>query len=106
MSGNILLNFIAGDPSKGLIGAKAYSYASTRNPTLVIPEIANKNSPFFPHRDIQEIATNEDEVFEFLFQKFKLFNSSKDYYTSITEKEIFSISRENNSNRLAMFILK
>ena len=52
MSSTILLSLIPGDPSKGIIGAKSYSYAATGKPILLIPEIPNKNSPFFPERDI------------------------------------------------------
>ena len=104
VSASILLNFIAGDPSKGLIGAKSYSYAATKNPILTVPEVPNKNSPFFPKRDIQEIAINPEEVYLFLNDKFHSFKKSENLKTSITEDEIFQISREHNSHILCNFI--
>lgn len=106
LSASILLNFIAGDPSKGLIGAKAYAYAATRKPTLVIPEISNKNSPFFPDRDIQTIAVNESQVFEFLNEKYSEFIQGQSLKTDITDTEINSLSRKSNAQKLSDFILK
>lgn len=105
LSAAILLNFIAGDPSKGLIGAKAYSYAATKNPTLVIPEISNKNSPFFPNRDIQTIAVNDKQVFEFLNDKYALHLQNTSLKTNITDNEINSLSRKSNARKLSNFIL-
>ena len=105
LSAAVLLNFIAGDPSKGLIGAKAYSYAATKNPTLVIPEISNKNSPFFPNRNIQTIAVNEQQVFEFLNDKYAKHLQSVSLKTNITDKEINSFSRKSNAKKLSNFIL-
>ncbi|MDG1841316.1 MAG: glycosyltransferase [Crocinitomicaceae bacterium] len=105
LSATILLNFIAGDPSKGLIGAKAYSYAATKNPTLVIPEISNKNSPFFPNRDIQTIAVNENQVFEFLSGKYFKYLQGISFKTDITEAEINLLSRKSNAQKLSNFIL-
>jgi hypothetical protein len=105
LSAAILLNFIAGDPSKGLIGAKAYSYAATKNPTLAIPEIENKNSPFFPNRNIQTIALNKNEVFEILIKKYSEYLQGISIKTDITESEINLLSRKSNANKLSNFIL-
>lgn len=103
-SAQVLLNFIAGDPSKGLIGAKAYSYAATRVPTLTVPHIANKNSPFFPNRDIQHIATTPNEISDFLTKTYLLYQKGKTVKTSITDEEIYLISREYQTKKLTEFI--
>lgn len=103
-SASLLLNFIAGDPGKGLIGAKSYSYAATKNPILTIPEIPNKNSSFFPSRDIQFTAINSQEVVSFLKINFNLFEKGATLKTSITDEEIYSISREFGCEKLATFI--
>lgn len=105
ISASILLNFIPGNPSKGLISAKAYSYAATKNPTLVIPEVPNKDSPFFPNRNIQTIAVNEREVFEYLNFKYSNYLQGKCLKTNITDAEINSLSRESNAQKLCDFIL-
>ena len=104
LSASVLLNFIPGDPSKGLIGAKACPYAATRKPTLLIPEIPSKNSPFFPNRNIQNIAINGLEVFEFLNDKYNQFYKNKNINTDISDEEIFKLSRKYNAKKLANFI--
>lgn len=100
LESTVLLNLIAGDPSKGLVGAKCYSYAATKNPILSVSLFDTKETFFFPGRNIHTIATNADEVFQFLldiYQKFELNNSTK---TDISDHEIFSLSRESNTKKL------
>lgn len=101
---NLLLNLIAGDPEKGLIGAKSYNYAVTGNPILTIPNTFSKTSPFFPGRDIQYIANTPSEVNEFLKMTFQRFCSGSNYKTSITPDEIFKLSREYTVKRLVSFV--
>jgi hypothetical protein len=101
---NVLLNLIAGDPEKGLIGAKSYNYAVTRNPILTIPQIKNKKSPFFPDRDIQYIAISSVEVEDFLLEKYLLFLKGIHWQSSLTESEKYLLSREYNAEKLAKFI--
>lgn len=102
---HILLNLIAGDPEKGLIGAKSYNYAVTRNPILTIPYIKNKNSVFFPERDIQFIALSAQDVFEFLSSNFYYFCQNKKWKSSLTDKEQYQLSRKYNTEKLLSFIL-
>lgn len=106
ISASILLSFIPGDPSKGIIGAKSYSYASTGKPILLIPEIPNKNSPFFSGRKVQTIAINGNEVFTFLKEKFKDFEKNKILKTDISKEEIERLSRKHNAKIMANWILK
>ena len=102
---SILLNLIAGDPSMGIIGAKCYNYAATRNPILSIPTIPNPNTLFFPNRNIQFIALSVDDVYTFIKQQYLLFCAGESTQTDITDEEIFMISREYKAKQLAEFIL-
>lgn len=106
ISSTILLNFIPGDPSKGIIGAKSYSYAATGKPILLIPEIPNRNSPFFPGRNIQNIAVDENEVFIYLSNKYIEFEKNQEIKTDISKEEIIKLSRKFKANELAQWILK
>ncbi len=103
---NVLLNLIAGDPEKGLIGAKSYNYAVTRNPILTIPQVKNKKSSFFPDRDIQFIACTNNEVYEFLSKQFSLFKNGVKTKTNLSDKERYLLSREYQSEKLINFIFK
>lgn len=106
ISSTILLSFIPGDPSKGIIGAKSYSYAATGKPILLIPEIPVRNSPFFPSRNIQNIAVDENEVFIYLKNTYKEFEKNKEIKTDISEDEIKKLSRKYKANEMANWILK
>lgn len=101
---NILLNLIAGDPSLGLIGAKTYSYAVTRNPILTIPYIKNKSSSFFPNRDIQRIAINEQEIISFIEEVYLMFLNKSKFVSSLTNKERYSMSREAKCEEIINFL--
>ena len=103
---NLLLNFIAGDPEKGLIGAKSYVYASTKNPILTIPSIKNARSPFFPGRDIQLVAISDIEVTNYLNSIFIDFINGNIRKSDITKDEIFMLSREYQANKMIKFISK
>jgi len=104
MNANVLLNFIAGDPSKGLIGAKSYVYAATKNPILTIPSIKNSSSTFFPERDIQFIAINHHEVSNYLNEVYSDYLQGIIRKTNITEDEIYQITREYNAYKMIDFI--
>jgi hypothetical protein len=102
---NLLLNFIAGDPSKGLIGAKSYSYAAAKVPILTIPSVKNSNSPFFPNRDIQYVAVSASEIEAYLNKLYTQFQNNDSTSTSITDKELFDISQKSKTQELVNFIL-
>jgi hypothetical protein len=101
---DLLLNFIAGDPEKGLIGAKSYVYASTRNPILTIPTIKNRNSPFFPNRNVQFVAINADEVCQYMILIYTSFLEDNRLSNDLTDDEVFALSREYNSIKMINFM--
>lgn len=103
---HILLNLIAGDPEKGLIGAKSYNYAITKNPILTIPNIKNNKSVFFPNRDIQFIALSAQDVCDFLNKYYYLFKKGIKWESSLTEIEKYKLSRRYSTEKLVKFIFK
>ena len=103
---NLLLNLIAGDPEKGLIGAKSYNYAVTKNPILTISSIKNRKSAFFPDRDIQFIAIDGNEVFNFLDLHYSNLLEGKKWKSSLSEIEKYELSRKYNTEKLIQFIFK
>ena len=106
LESTILLNLIAGDPSKGLVGAKCYSYAATKNPILSVSLIDNKNSFFFPNRNIHTVAYTKEEINNFLCNYFEHYLNGIEIKTDISEDEIFKLSREYNSKKLLLILEK
>ncbi|MBP7477328.1 MAG: hypothetical protein KA797_02300 [Chitinophagales bacterium] len=102
----VLLNLIAGDPAKGFIGAKCSVYAATKRPILSVPLVKNKESNFFRNRDIHTIAISPDEVCSFLLQRFDIFEKKANLETSITDREIYLLSREYQAQLLVNFLFK
>ena len=101
INASILLMFIIGSQKKGIIGGKTYEYAATRNPILVVQEERTEETPFFQGRDIQNFAFTADEVAEKIESYYKKFQQGISIQTSITDEEIFSISREYQVKLLA-----
>ncbi len=98
---SLLLMFIIGSQKKGIIGGKTYEYAATRNPILVVQEERTEETPFFQGRDIQTFAFTADEVAEKIESYYNKFQQGISIQTSITDEEIFSISREYQVKLLA-----
>lgn len=105
-SASVLLNLIAGDPSKGLLGAKCYAYAATKIPIMSIPFIKTASLMFFPDRDIHFFALNPSQVETFLSARHNKFVCQLPYKSDITEDEIFNLSREYMTSKLAKYILE
>lgn len=103
---NLLLSFIPGDPEKGIIAAKTYVYASTRNPILTIPTIKNKKSPFLPNRNVQFIAINEAEICNYILEIYGSFKNELVVQNDLTNDEVYKLSREYNSLKMIKFIFK
>lgn len=101
MNASLLLMFIIGSQKKGIIGGKTYEYAATRNPILVVQEERTEETPFFQGRDIQCFTFTADEVAEKIELYYNKFQQGISIQTSITDEEIFSISREYQVKLLA-----
>jgi len=101
MNASLLLMFIIGSQNKGIIGGKTYEYAATRNPILVVQEERTEETPFFQGRDIQCFAFTADEVAAKIEMYYNKFQKGESLQTSISEEEIFSISREYQVKLLA-----
>ena len=101
VNASVLLLLLMKSQKKGIIGGKTYEYAATRNPILVVQEERTEETPFFQGRDIQTFAFTADEVAEKIESYYKKFQQGISIQTSITDEEIFSISREYQVKLLA-----
>lgn len=98
---SLLLLLLMKSQKKGIIGGKTYEYAATRNPILVVQEERTEETPFFQGRDIQCFTFTADEVAEKIELYYNKFQQGVSIQTSITDEEIFSISREYQVKLLA-----
>ncbi|MCG3166878.1 MAG: hypothetical protein POELPBGB_02661 [Bacteroidia bacterium] len=98
---SVLLLLLMKSQKKGIIGGKTYEYAATRNPILVVQEERTEETPFFQGRDIQTFAFTADEVAQKIEMYYNKYQRGESLQTSITDEEIFSISREYQVKLLA-----
>ena len=96
----LLLNFILGAQSNGLIGAKTYELISMKKPILVLPCNKETNPPLFPNANIQTFAYSAQEVEDYLTYYFNLFLNKEDFKINLSDKNLFEISRENQAIKL------
>ncbi|MGE0637172.1 MAG: hypothetical protein AB7G44_15605 [Bacteroidia bacterium] len=101
VNASVLLLLLMKSQKKGIIGGKTYEYAATRNPILVVQEEPTKVTPFFQGRDIQTFAFTSDEVAKEIENYYTKFQQGISIQTSITDDELFSISREYQVKLLA-----
>jgi hypothetical protein len=103
---SLFLNLIAGDPSLGFLGAKCYMYASFKKPIISIPLIKIDKTNFFPSRDIHQLALDKDKVYEIIDKYYNLFEKKEIIKTTISDQEIYSLSRECKANQYISFLKK
>lgn len=101
INASVLLLLLMKSQKKGIIGGKTYEYAATRNPILVVQEERTEETPFFQGRDIQTFAFTAEEVAKKIESYYTKFQQGISIQTSITDEEIFSISREYQVKLLA-----
>ena len=95
-----LLSFIPGSHEKGIISMKTYEYLACKRPIIVIPSEPSKTTPIFPDKKYLTFTIDENELateFESLYLRFK---NGEDLSLSITNEELYSISREKSSQVL------
>lgn len=90
---SVYLDFIYGSPAKGT-GTKAFLYMATKKPNIIIPLVKTKESYIFQDRDIRTIVLSGQEFCDVLETYYLLFRDGKSLETSITDDEIYSISRD------------
>jgi len=103
-SSRILLNLIAGDPSKGLVGAKVYSYAAVKRPILSITSHSNMRTFFFEGRNIHTVVNSGEGVLNFLEKYYVFYKQGITFETDIYEDEIRKLSREYNVKLLSQYL--
>ncbi|HRN93673.1 MAG TPA: hypothetical protein PL084_03020 [Chitinophagales bacterium] len=94
LESSLLINLIAGDPSKGLIGAKCYSYAAAKKPILSITNSESTDTFFFKGRNIHTVVNSERAIYDYLKSYYEIYNSGKKIETDISDEEVFKLSRE------------
>jgi hypothetical protein len=104
LKASALLCLVAGSQANGLMGAKLYAYAATRNPIITIPSEPGGSTDFFPGRDIQGFAFSADEFVDLVRTYYARHLIGESLKTSITSEEIFSISREYQVKILASLL--
>ena len=100
---SLFLNLIAADPSKGYIGTKIYLYAALRKPILSIPVVNTTETEFFPNRQIHHLLYDPETIHEFLETNYSDFTINGIISTDISDEEIFHLSREYSTSKLADF---
>jgi Glycosyl transferase 4-like domain len=101
INATVLLSLLPGSQARGVMGAKTYGYAVSRNPIITILTTAEVETDFFPERDIQTLVFSAQEFFDVLVTYYRKHQKGDPLTTSITDKEIFGISREYQTSRLA-----
>lgn len=101
INATVLLSLLPGSQARGVMGAKTYGYAVSRNPIITILTTSEVETDFFPERDIQTLVFSAQEFFDVLMTYYKRHQKGDPLTTSITAEEIFSISREYQTSRLA-----
>lgn len=101
LSASLLLKFNMAAQIDGFYGGKLYEYAATGIPILTVLNDDNKETNFFPGRDIQQFASNETEIIDIIKTKLSIFRKGESLSTSITSEEVFAISREYQTSLFA-----
>lgn len=91
---HVLLKFDFTGQMKGMLGAKLYEYAATRNPILTVLSIEDKRTPFFPNRSVQFMTSNKEEVKAVLRNLYVKFKAGEPIKNDLSEEEVYSLSRE------------
>ena len=102
---SIYLDFIFGSPAKGT-GTKAFLYMATKKPNIILPMVKTKESYIFQDRDIRTIVLSGQEFCDVLEKYYLLFREGKSLETSITDDEIYSISRDKSLADFSAYLTK
>lgn len=100
----ILLKFSMDSQQRMGLGAKLSEYAATKNPVLTVMSVNNKETPFFPNRNIQVLCVNELEIETFILEHFNSWKQGVPIKTDISETEIYKMSRRYQTEQLASII--
>jgi len=100
---SVYLDFIFGSPAKGT-GTKAFLYMATKKPNIIIPMVKTKESYIFQDRDIRTIVLSGQEFCDVLEKYYLLFKQGKSLETSITDDEIYSISRDKSLADFSVYL--
>jgi glycosyltransferase involved in cell wall biosynthesis len=107
LGADVLLKLGAVSPVKGFYGGKMYEYIAARRPILnVIPPHVDKYCDLFPGRNFQILTQTPEEVADALLHYYNTKIVQGVLSTDINDADIFSISRDGQTRKLAEFILQ
>lgn len=106
LSSTLLLKFDYTGQHLGLLGAKLYEYAATKRPILTVLSIENKQTTFFPNRNVQYMVTNKHEICNTIENLYHNFIEGRIIESDLTQEEIYSFSREKRVSDFASVLKK
>lgn len=104
LNAQILLKFSIDTQIKMGLGAKLSEYAATKNPILTVISVPDKETPFFPGRNIQTICSEQEEIEQYISFQYAQWKQGKSLKTDITDDEIYHMSRRHQTEQLASVI--
>ncbi|MDB4534300.1 hypothetical protein N9242_05450 [Vicingaceae bacterium] len=100
LSSSLLLKFDYTGQHQGMLGAKLYEYAATKKPILTVLSIRNKETTFYPGRNIQYMVTSSDEIVKVVKLLYVKHSQGEIIESDLSDDEIFSFSREHKIKEL------
>ncbi len=104
LSSSLLLKFDYTGQHEGLLGAKLYEYAATKKPILTVLSIENKETTFYPDKNVQYMVNNLTEIVDVVSSLYQKYEKGEVIDTGLTDDEIYSFSREKKVEELVQLI--
>ncbi len=104
LSSTLLLKFDYTGQHQGMLGAKLYEYAATKKPILTVLSIKNKETTFYPNRNIQYMVTSSDEIVKVVKSLYDKHCRGEIVESDLSDDEIFSFSRTHKIKELTKII--
>lgn len=106
LDSHLLLKFDFTGQNEGLLGAKMYEYAATKNKILTVLSINDKRSNFYPNKNIQCMSFGKLEIKETIFKLYNDWIEEKQIESDLTNEDIISFSREKSIEELSNWLKK
>lgn len=104
LNADLLLKFDFTGQAYGLLGAKLYEYAATRNKIMTVLSVNDKRTTFFPNRDIQILCFGVDEIYEELNNCYNEWRKHNLLISDIKTTEITELSSEYKIEKFASWL--
>lgn len=104
LNADLLLKFDFTGQAYGLLGAKLYEYAATRNKIMTVLSVNDKRTTFFPNRDIQILCFGVEEIYRELKNCYTQWSIDKQLISDINTDEITELSSEFKIEKFASWL--